>query len=248
MANEAVNLIGREPSPIVDNGGALTRLQMLAGEKASNDPEGALRLYRQGADLTRRMPSLKDSGLLVDFVTGARVQLVRLGRWQEAEPAAREALELTSRVYGDTNSLGAKMELASVLEHRNKLSEAEALYREAAAGLAPLANDERGQFNRFISAQGRYAPLDNDAFGRLSRVLVARGRRAEAEQVLLDGWSKFQAYPRTTAEQTREAAKRVLEFYEAWDTEAPSAGKAAKATLWKQKLLAFDRAMAETSP
>jgi serine/threonine protein kinase len=249
LAHEAINLIGKEPSLLPDTSKALMRLQMLAEKTAATDPERTLQLYRQGAELTRRIPPLAGSGLLVDFVTGARVQLVKLGRWREAEPAAREALELTTRVYGDTNSLGARMELASVLEHRNKLAEAEALYREAAAGLlAPLANDERGAFNRFISGQGRYAPLDNDPFGRLSRFLVARGRRAEAEQVLLDGWSKFQAYPRTTAQQTREAATRVVEFYEAWNAAAPNAGKATKATLWKQKLAAFDRVLAETDP
>ena len=248
LASEAVNLIGREPSPIVDTGSALTRLQMLAGEKASNDPEGALRLYRQGADLTRRMPLLKDSGLLVDFVARTRIQLVRLDRWKEAEPTARQAVELTAKVYGDTNCLGARMELAGVLEHLDKLAEAEALYRQVAAGLVPLANDAPGEFNRFISGQGRYRPLDNDPFGKLSRLLLAQGRRVEAERALLDGWSKLQVYPRTTAQQTCEAGQRVLEFYEAWDATAPAAGKAAKVALWKQKLAAFNRAMAENTP
>jgi tetratricopeptide (TPR) repeat protein len=248
LASEAVNLIGREPSPIVDTGSALTRLQMLAGEKASNDPEGALRLYRQGADLTRRMPLLKDSGLLVDFVARTRIQLVRLDRWKEAEPTARQAVELTAKVYGGTNCLGARMELAGVLEHLDKLAEAEALYRQVAAGLVPLANDAPGEFNRFISGQGRYRPLDNDPFGKLSRLLLAQGRRVEAERALLDGWSKLQVYPRTTAQQTCEAGQRVLEFYEAWDATAPAAGKAAKVALWKQKLAAFNRAMAENTP
>jgi hypothetical protein len=64
----------------------------------------------------------------------------------------------------------------------------------------------------------------------------------------LDGWSKLQVYPRTTAQQTCEAGQRVLEFYEAWDATAPAAGKAAKVALWKQKLAAFNRAMAENTP
>jgi tetratricopeptide (TPR) repeat protein len=250
LAAEALNLIGREPSPFWDTGKALTRLQMLAGEKTRNDPQGALRIYRQGAELIRRLPLLKEylSGLLVDFVTGTRIQLVRLDRWKEAEPAARQAVELTAKVYGATNCLGARMELAGVLEHLDKLAEAEALYRQTAAGLVPLANDAPGGFNRFISGQGRYRPLDNDPFGKLSHLLLAQGRRAEAEQALLDGWGKLQAYPRTTAQQTCEAGQRVLEFYEAWDATAPAAGKAAKVALWKQKLAAFDRALADAAP
>jgi len=181
------NLIGREPSPIVDTGSALTRLQMLAGEKASNDPEGALRLYRQGADLTRRMPLLKDSGLLVDFVAGTRIQLVRLDRWKEAEPTARQAVELTPKSMAVRIAWVREWSWRACWSIWTNWPKPKLCIAKSRRAWYRWRNDAPGEFNRFISGQGRYRPLDNDPFGKLSRLLLAQGRRVEAERALLDG-------------------------------------------------------------
>ena len=71
----------------------------------------------------------------------------------------------------------------------------------------------------------------------LGEVMTARGDFQKAEALLLDGQTRLEQSAQLSMFKTA-AMQRLVKLYKTWDAAEPSAGKAALATEWEQKLRA----------
>ena len=141
-----------------------------------------------------------------------------LGRIEEAEPVARDALALFRQAPSDRSVVTALLALAHALVEQGRVDEALPLLREALAifdGQAP----------------SRFNWMKGEAQSALGGVLGVRGQTEEAERLLLAGYESLLADPSTPRHHLRLAVERVASFYAAngrsdqaktWRARAPS--------------------------
>jgi hypothetical protein len=63
----------------------------------------------------------------------------------------------------------------------------------------------------------------------LGELLIEQGRHADAEPLLLDGYSSMKASPESPPNRVQEGAERIVRLYEAW-------GRADQAAEWRARL------------
>ena len=225
LMDEALSLLAQSPA---QQGAAYSLIvnEEVRTREQWRDFDGALRLCRQSCELFRRMPGDQRSGI-ANALIHSTTSLARLNRWEEDEKVSREIVQLRIDQFGPDASLtlNAKMALGVVLEARGEPGAAEAAYREAASGFVHCPDFEPG--------------MADNAAQTFAFFLVQKERHAEAEKVLLEGWNALQSHSNTTVEQRHDAAKRIVELYQAWDAIVPNAGRAAQAAEWKKRLAEF---------
>jgi WD40 repeat protein len=222
LTEEALGLLGKS-----QRRGGVYYLMVLDTEVRARqnrgDLEGALKLCRQAVDLIRHLPG-DHRNELANVLIRSTDFLERLKHLDENEKVSREIVQLRTDEFGPDASftLNAKMALGFALDARGDSSGAEATYREAATG--------------FIRCKDFAPDLADNATETFAFWLQQRNRHNEAEKVLLDGWSSLQTHTNSTPEQRAKAAKRISEFYQAWDAAIPNTGKASQAVEWKRRL------------
>jgi WD40 repeat protein len=222
LTEEALSLLGKSQRT-----GGVHYLIVLDTEirarQNRGDLEGALKLCRQASDLIRHLPGDHRSEL-ANVLIHSTDFLERLKHLEENEKVSREVVQLRTDVFGPDASLtlNAKMALGFALDARGDSSGAEASYREAATG--------------FISCKDFDPGMADNATEAFAFWLQQRNRHIEAEKVLLDGWSNLETHTNSTPEHRAKAAKRISEFYQAWDAAIPNTGKASQAIEWKRRL------------
>jgi serine/threonine protein kinase/tetratricopeptide (TPR) repeat protein len=200
-------------------------------------------------------------------LNGLALALHNQGRNDEAEPLLREGVDIEkkarSAAHPQTSTLIGN--LGRIMEGLGKFDEAEILYREALTMLGQMPGPEhpnmaswRNRLANLLTAQTKWAELE-----ALMREDLASARRAgsgdgphpavaeaqiylasalrkqqkfpEAEALLLEANEALHQKPADQRKLQREALTSLVSLYEAW-------GQSDKASEWRQKLAAFDKA------
>ena len=147
------------------------------------------------------------------------------GKFAEAEPYFREALDKRRRLLGD----GHQSTLLSIAD-MGSLWVDEGKPGEAAAVLAPADAAMRKEFigaNTYQLAQ---------YLRSLGRARLALGQYAEAEANLLEAHEIFERGPGPIANQAQLFRQALADLYAAWNSAEPGKGYEVKAAGWKGAL------------
>jgi eukaryotic-like serine/threonine-protein kinase len=126
------------------------------------------------------------------------------GKYEEAESASRDAIQMSMAVLGEEHPLVAlfTLNLGRVQLLRKEAADAEPLLRKA------------------VTIRERAYPAGNwrigEAKGLLGECLTALGRYEEAEALLLDARRLLKEGPGWEGEQAQANRLRLIALYEAW--------------------------------
>jgi hypothetical protein len=157
---------------------------------------------------------------LASIVYGIATSLSQHGKWALGEPVFRDAVELARKQFGtdDPRTAGFLAPLCQSLVAQGKWVEAEPVVRECLAIREKLQPEDWSTFN---------------TRSLLGASLLGQKKFAEAEQMILSGYSGLKARETRIPPQARsrltEAAERVVKLYEAWE-------KKEKAAEWRARL------------
>lgn len=171
-------------------------------------------LYREALSILRSSKS-EDDAPLARAVNGLSVVLEAKGDHAAAEPFVREALALRrKRLPPDDPEIGHSLvDLGFVLLSQGKYAEAEEALRECLDIRQKTSPDSWGRF---------------DCLSALGEALAGQGKLAEAEPLLLHGYTGMQNDPQAWDLRKRQALERIVRLYEMW-------GKPQEAAEWRAK-------------
>ena len=214
------NVLGDDHSATLESTTSMGRVLVLQGkfdEAAETYREAIQRLRRlHGAEhpLTLQMTHfLRD---IVGNMTNRAAQLHVAGDDDAAEPLVRHWLEISRTGLGDRHpqTAGSMAVLGMVLIAKEGYEEAEFLLREC------------------LQIRQQVLPSDSwmihNTRSLLGGSLVGQGEYAEAEPLLRQGYEQMKP-PENASMRKRDAAKRLVELYEAWD-------KPEQASKWRAEL------------
>ena len=199
--------------------------------------EEALTRVRTGIAIHRRiLPG--DHPMIGTALIGEANVLTALGRTEEAIPLRREAHAMAIRL-GQADS----PEIAS--------SYARLAFALLQSGAAEAATEAEAAARRSLEIRRKLypdghpdAPLRFNAMSLLGGALAAQGKFAEAESLLVDGYSGLVNAPASAppdiVTRAGEALARIVALYEAWNAREPSEERAAKAAEWRRRAQAKD--------
>ncbi len=179
-----------------------------------------------------------DHPILMSALIGKASVLSDLGRFDEEIPLRREAHAMAKRL-----GLPDSPELASSLVWL-----AFALLDSGAAEAATEAEAAARrslEIRRTLYPDGHpEAALRFNSMSLLGGALAAQGRFAEAEPLLVDGYSGLMSAPTSAppdiVDRQREALARIVALYDAWNAREPSDERAANAAEWRRRAEAND--------
>jgi len=179
------------------------------------DAAAAIPVLRQALDTYRRLNAdgvPAASSVKLDLV----LALLRVGRFEEAEPLARETLARCRTLYGPehVDTAMAMRALGRLLIELGEARQAEPILRQCVVAF--------GRFHLIESEKWRVAR----ARGTLGYCLASLRRFDEAEPLLVESCRALHAMKGEGFIATRIALERVVALYEAW-------GKADEAARWR---------------
>ncbi len=151
------------------------------------------------------------------------------GRYGEAEPLLREALDVSRRVLGDDHrsTLISKSNLALLLVDLGNAVGAEQMAGEAVVAASETLGAEHWRHGDFLGKHGR--------------ALAALQRFDDAESALLEAHGMLQTALGDEHEQTKRVVGYLADLYDAWS-------KPDKAAEWRAKLPTEQEAVASDKP
>jgi tetratricopeptide (TPR) repeat protein/tRNA A-37 threonylcarbamoyl transferase component Bud32 len=219
-------------------------LNNLACVVSRSDNERALELYLEVYDLRRRALGA-DHPHQISGAGHIAQTLQQLGRPDDAEPYAHEAIELSRRYHGEHHRFtdNAKYTLAHIHMERGDEDAAEQVMRDCLRPDAPMTGMRLGGF---LASQGRFAeaePMLRTALaahklGRdepdelewlemrilvpLGRTLIGLERYVEAEEILIDLPERGAESSDIGPIEMRGARRARAALYEAWGKPPPA--------------------------
>jgi len=203
---------------------------------------------------------------VAETLSGLGLTLAKKGDLAAAEAMQRDAFATAERVFGKNHPVTAEPleRLAVLLAIRGELATAEAMLTNALAIAKQAAGNEhpdiisslydlawilkqkgdpttaeslRSGANKISIKSGNYGvrALTDSAYD-LADILQAQGKFLEAEPLFTEAWEYLQSHASADPVFKRDASKRLVRFYEAWDRAAPNTGKASKADEWRKRL------------
>jgi serine/threonine protein kinase len=232
---------------------------------AENKLPEAEQLLHQVLEIRRRVLGPEHSDTLKSVRSLAQVLDAR-GEYAKAEPLLRALVEQDRRKPGTADAPADITALALNLEHGKQSAEAEKLLRELvtqleqqkpppgapsvealtvlaefllranrAADAEPPAR-QAVDLSRKVSGEGHWqTALAENALGES---LAKLGRYSEAEPLLVSSLGILQVHGSARSGLARQALKRVVALYQAWD-------KPEQAKQWQQRLTATEQSTAE---
>ncbi|RMG53269.1 MAG: hypothetical protein D6723_07390 [Acidobacteria bacterium] len=242
---------------------ALTRYRKLLGEEDKHvayalnnlavlksyqgDLDAAEKLYRRVIAIQRKLPADRENQInLATNLQNLGATLKTKGRYAEAEPLLREALDLRRRLLGENHPwiATAQIHWGDLLYRRGRYAEAEREIRAAlrlqretlpeghidlARALVvlgqiltskgePEAGEPYLREALAIRKKGlaRGHVLISLAEGALGQCLMAQGRYAEAEPLLVQSYDEIHTSQGDRDPRTAEALNRLVVLYDAW--------------------------------
>ncbi len=200
-------------------------------------------LYRQALEMRLRS-SVGDHVDVARNLIDLSCALDMLGRGDEARRFRAEALAMGRRLFPE-DSPGLAATLARGGQSLLKVGTP-----EAAAEAEPILRECLRIRAKVFPAGHEQRWMTNQTMSLLGQALAAQGRYADAEPLLLEGYSGLRDGPGTPrpgpwapgADAAHGALQRIVELYNAWDAAEPGKGHDAKAAEWRRRLEEYNSA------
>jgi serine/threonine protein kinase len=192
-----------------EDAATLLVLSNLGGyQRLRGDLEGSETTYREAL---RRLGNHPGGRLeeQAKYLAKLASLIAETGRTEEAEEIYRQALEITR----DADSL---LGLADLGDRAGRVAEARALYEEALAL-------ERPKLEHLCAKRPQAWYLIAASEARIGTCLQGLGRHAEAEPLLLSSLPSLRRWYGDRDYRVRDAARRLVDLYEAWGNQEQAA-------------------------